>query len=975
MTIRKDVSVVEPLWNNSQRVTQEDLQTDQQHNDQITAAIINNHFGSGVLPFSPEQVTLFDSDNLPANQATVLAAGNFDGYGLNIHTQPTDTNLGNQLEVELSGSNVFGRLPVKVAIIGLSFDGTLQMDRLYFYVNEKQVTSKHYARILTVFFNDFLGNNNCSQNQGGRITIKEAASFQLSRNCKTVSQDYDPDIFWRDFKISDQTSTLEETIQEGMGDEFSITALNVTTGGIPEQQLVPDDVTTQVGQKFQAKTNNIQKITLLLGVKQGDGDSDVSFDWSGDILISVYPLQTTVQCSTDIQPALLLDFDPEPRPIAQISYNQQTLEDYGYVLNNVLQPIDFVFSSTVLGLSGTGAVIVPDNFYCVTVKRSGNASSGTILVGVGNDRLDDSRMTLFSGVWVDVPERDCYFQIWSDAAKVSSGSGYDGGNGIMYSKTKEDEETGAQVDYSAEPFALANTGEGVLNTGVLQAVFEESEESQNERTGSPIETREMFVPSFSFVTDDGLASLRSVSEPFVIGAVEDRNPKANPAELTKENRYPGTAVGNSFIIINPDADLLSLNLLGSKLIPNSDNAQHDYKIFKATYCIDGYGDVNGDSEIDSSDIARAAELIGESLNYTSTQEKIRDGYITTLELIRSDVDGDGYITSNDVTLITNYVNRVINSFPVGTSFNHLTLEVEQNIGRSDGYYNCSSSSIRLDGYNGLNIVAISSLSSDTIILDGYYITPTIQSVDSAFTQVPFEPIDFTIKALPFWQDYLLVCNSDARKVACTFSSNEESEQFDCDASSENCVQKDLQEIGFDPGRNDFYIPDNLIIDKGQILKPDGSVFSTDWEIGSITLNLPETPLSEANINIFSKFIYEVGDGKTTAGYDAMKYSDCSFVQAEDLALGKIRFAVSIQSIATNLDGYDGYGYGVVVDNQINCFIDHTTGILTLTAKDLEADEVYKSMITKIQVTVFLKKAGFKNTPLSVEPSALVGLTS
>jgi hypothetical protein len=179
MTTRKDTSVIQNSWHDAQRVSQSDMQVEQEHKNQTDAGIIQNHFGSGVLLSNASQAVLFDSDDLTAAQAAIEASGDFDGTGMDAHLQPSDSNLGTQLEVELTGSNVFGRLSTRVAVIGLSFEGTLQFDRFYFYKDEKQVTSKHYASILTILFSDFKGNNQCSRNNGGRIVVREAESFRV----------------------------------------------------------------------------------------------------------------------------------------------------------------------------------------------------------------------------------------------------------------------------------------------------------------------------------------------------------------------------------------------------------------------------------------------------------------------------------------------------------------------------------------------------------------------------------------------------------------------------------------------------------------------------------------------------------------------------------------------------------------------------------------------------------------------------
>lgn len=976
MTFRKDVSVIENKWQDAQRVDQNDMDTEQIRNNEIDAAIIQNHFGSGVLISSPQQNVLFDSDGLTAIQAGLVATGNFDGTGLSPHLQPSDINLGNQLEIELSDSNVVGRFSVKVAIIGLSFDDTLQIDRFYFYRNEKQVTSRHYKRILTIFTNDFKGNNNCSRHLGGRLVIKEAASFQLSRDPIMVSQDVEPDIFWRDFKVADTSISLSQTIQDGMGSEFSVDGLDINTSGLTPRRLNPNDVTSQVGQKFQATTNNIQKVTLLLGVDKDSSVSvDTEFDWTGDLVVSIYPLQTTVDCPTDIIPSLAIDFDPDNVPLAQISYNQTTLRDYGYVLNDVPQPVDFVFSSTATGSVTNNGVVVSGNFYAVTIKRSGAATLGSIFIAEGRDHTENARITLFSGVWVDVPEEDLWFQVWTDAAKVADGQGYDNGNGIMFSKTTTDASTGAIIDNQVGHYPMSNTGENIINTAVLSAVPEESVIVQDERTGNPVFSRKKFVPSFSFVTELGLNDLKTTSEPLIIGCIQDTNPKINPI-LDKIQNLPGLAKDDMFCIVNPDPDLLSLNLLGSKLIPDkSCDCGGNYKIVKVISCIDGYGDVNGDGYIDAVDIALATSLIGESYHYSSTQQKIIDGYFSTLELLRADVDGDGYVTSVDVDLITQYVSKFINAFPVGSSFTHICLQVQQLIGREDGYYDCDGY-IRIDGYTGLDIVPPSALSPAELVYDGYIVDPMINS-NPIFTTVPFPGVEYSIIPLPYWQPYLLAVSSQARQVPTTFTLPNSIVQNDCTIPvTFKCVDKNKVEPKSDPGRNDFYVPDNLYLGRGEILRPDGSNYSVDFEIGTVILQLPEVPLAESSINIFDKFVSDRGDGFTRAGYPAMRYSDCTTVQSTDLVFGKVRFNVSLQSFSPNLDGYtEEDGYGVIVDDIIGVYLDTTTGILKLTIKDLAVDAVYKTLVSKIQILVYLKKAGWKNVPLVINTSEVVGLIS
>jgi hypothetical protein len=970
MTKKLPVSTLQNNWHDAQRVDTNDLNVEQTYNNQTNAAVVNNFFGSGVLPENPEQPTLFDSDALTSTQAALVSANNFDGTGIDAHTQPSDNNLGNQLEVELSESTVFGRFSVKVLIVGLSFDNELIYDRFYFYRNEKQVTSKHYKRILTIIFNDFKGNNNCSKENGGRIIVKEASPFELSRDPIMVAQDVEPNIFFRDFKIANQTLGLHNTIQTAIGSEFDVDNLDINVTGKPVRSILADDVTTQIGQKFKAFTNNIQKITLLLGVSRDELAAEENrFDWSGDLIISIYPLQTTVSCPTDIVPELAIDFDPSPTPLVEISFSQATLRDAGYVLTDIAQPVDFVFNSTKIAVPGG---ITPDNFYAFTFRRSGAATNGTIFSETGNDWVENSRLTIFSGVWVDTNEEDLYFQIWTDAAKVADGQGYDAGNGIRFAKTITDPLTGAEIDNQQGHFSFSSTGQGIVNTSVIQALTEESVSVQDERTGNPIFSRKEYIPSVSFVTNSQLSDLQELYDPLILGSVADNNSKINPT-LTKTQNLPGLAKGDTFCIINPDPDLLSLQLIGSKLVPNTGAGQIDYRIYKVQVCTDGYGDVLGDGTIATEDVARATELLGESLLLASTQNKIVSGDISTLELWRADVDGDGYITTNDVDLIQRFVNKEINSFPVGSSFTHMCLFVQQSIGRQDGYFTCTNGEVRLDGYAGQNIVDSSSLDSIELIYDGYLIDPTIDTTDPAFNIVPFVPINYQIKFQPFWQDYLLILDSAARIIPATFTYFESVETKSCTtASTFECEDRIGNIPTTNPGRNDFFVPDNLIIGKGQILNPDGTTYKNDLEIGTIVLNLPETAIIEKSLNIFDVFVAEsgIGSGKTSSNFNCLKYSDCSAVQPSDLALGRVKFSVSIQSVMTILDGYSGDDEP---DEQLGVYLDYTTGLLTLNIQNLFVDSIYQTLVSKIQINVYLKKAGWNNNILVVSPDEVSGL--
>ena len=297
MTKRLPTSSKQNNWFDSQQVDDNDLKLEQDHNEQVTSAIVNNHFGSGVLLSNTTENILFNSDDV---------SGYLDGVGLYPTSQPSDTNLGNFLSLSLSGSNVFGNRKIKVCLIGLDFNSNLQYETFYFSRNETQTTSKHYTKLLLILINDMKGNVSQSFNLGGTLSIFETKSLTISRDPIMISQNIEPNLFFRDFYI-DGPGTLSDLLTTSLPD-YNINNLNINTSYLKLRSLDADDVSTQIGQKFLATTNNIQKIRLLLAVEESTLGSGLV--WTGDIVVSIYQLQSNVSCPTDISPGLEIDFDP-----------------------------------------------------------------------------------------------------------------------------------------------------------------------------------------------------------------------------------------------------------------------------------------------------------------------------------------------------------------------------------------------------------------------------------------------------------------------------------------------------------------------------------------------------------------------------------------------------------------------------------------------------------------------------------------
>lgn len=356
MTKRSPVSVKQNSWFDSEQVDDANLTLEQDFNNTIQASIINNHFGSGVVIEALAQNTIFDSE---------LETGLLDGLNIQAQNQPTDNNFGNQLEIQLSDSIASGKRNVKVCVIGLDFNSSLIYETFVFKTNEKVFGKKHFTRVLTILFNDLKGTSTQSFNLGGRVTIKEANPMSFSRDTIMVAQDVEPNLFFRDF-YNAVSMTLENFLKSCLP-LYNVEDLSITTDEKENKILEVDDVSTQVGQKFKAATNNIQKVTLLLSVVNNvPGDED-DLQWTGDLVFSIYPLQSSLNCPTDIANNLAIDFDPQNIPLAQLSFSYSTLQAVGTVLDGTPQPVDFILSNTNVASNN---IIKAGNYYAFTLKRS-----------------------------------------------------------------------------------------------------------------------------------------------------------------------------------------------------------------------------------------------------------------------------------------------------------------------------------------------------------------------------------------------------------------------------------------------------------------------------------------------------------------------------------------------------------------------------------------------------------------------------
>lgn len=918
-------------WFDGQQITETDMDIEQQAWHDGIASIADHSSGSGVEKDTAIQTVLFDTDDVPASVQSLLDTENFDGepiyptdtFGNVVYTQPSDNSEGNQLEIELSDSELLGSATLKVFLFGTTFGDQFIEEVLVFDDNIIQITKKHFTKIIAIMTQDFRGNQNTivdgikSRNVGGRLRVLEALPMTLTIDPIMVEQSVEPNMEYRNFKPATLSKTLDILLSEiAATEELDANDLNINTTATTTRELPINTVDLIVGQKFQATTNNIQKISLLLSVQEDTlAVPGEEFDWSGDLVVGIRALQTTTTCPTDAVPGTAIEFDPEPSPLAEVSFNQSGLEDLGIVLNGEPQIVDWIFTQSLLANPNIAPDIEPGKYYVITIRRAGNISEGTIILQEAANTddtpgiTDNMRMTVFSGnKWTDVPESDMWFRIYTDAVRVVDGTAFDDGVQITIPKVQTNEATGIDVPFIEGHHSYIDVSFNSKNYAIVQKANNFTDPKPHPATGNLVFTRIEDVPNVSIVSQTTLETLLDAgNETIILGYAVDTNPVNNP-EITGFTNYAGLLGTNTFTIIDPSSDVLIHNLVGSILVPNTTEVGLKYRIVKVETFTDLFGDVNNDGVIDLNDVVRAQELDGYAKDLVSgtipsadQQAAIIGGTVTIEEILRSDVNDDDVINIVDSQLIQQHI-ALGTAFGLGTSFKRVVLTVES-------------------------------------LTDPLNTTVDMIDADPSFNSVPFLAIEYRIEFVPLWTPSNLLVTDLRRFIPKTFTSISSS---------------DLPTSG---GSNTTYIPGDMLL-QGNILAVDGSPYSIDLEINSIVMDLPEGSI-QGEIDIFNNFVK-----------NQMKFSDGTFVSATGLDDNQVKIVAAIQSFVKDVDGYDFQAIdgNDPIEETIAILYTQSSGILRIRANNIRYITTRPELRTKIVLTVYLKKAGFNNTEVSVTSS-------
>ncbi|MFA5023426.1 MAG: hypothetical protein WC523_00515 [Patescibacteria group bacterium] len=851
--------VLRNSWYDGQQVVDTDLNVEQEAWHNTIANTTNISIGSGVEKETAVQTILFDSSDAPASISSLITDIDFDGtpiyeeddLGNVVFIQPSDTSKGNMLDVEISGSNLLGYLSTKVFIFGEIFGGTFVYEVLTFTKNETQTTKNYFTKILAFMTQDFRGNGNtlitgtaCIDN-GGVLKIYESVPMTVVRDVIMAEQIIEPSMDFIDFKPSNMSVTLGEILDEiAAVDTLNVEDLQINITAAQSRSL-SEYSTDIIGEKFLAKTNNIQKVSVLLSVEEDTlAVAGHEYDWTGNITLEIRKLQTTTACPTDITPESAIEFDPEPSSLAEMSFSQAELEDLGIVLDSSPKVVDFVFTRSAISNPST-STITDGQYYILTIRRTGDTSSGTFILPEATNISADSNMILsiFSqNKWTDIDGSNLWFRVYTSAVRVTSGTAYDNGIQIISQKIVKDDITGIEVPYSEGAHSLLSTSPTVYNYMIVQAIKDYSTPVPHPATGNQVFTRIDDVPSFSIVSESSLTALvDSGDETIVLANVRDTNPSRS-ISITGMTDFPGLLRTNTFTIIQPDSDLTLNNLVGSILTPNTSLPNLKYRIIKSEIFEDAYGDVDADGTIDAADVTRAIELDGYSTGLVlgtvaSADQKnaIVNGTVDIEEIIRADVTGDSIISVADAVDIQDYVSSGGVPFDVGSTLTRLVLTVE-------------------------NI-------DDT--------TPDMIADDASFNDVPFSAIEYEIELLSIWVPENIIIEDMRRFISKSFTT---------------LVSDDITGSDKNGGENTSSISGDLLLG-GNLLNEDGTDYSVDFEVGQIIIDLPAAD-TQGDIDIFDTFIK-----------DKMKFYDGTYVGADALNDNQVRVSVGLQSLSADSPAY------------------------------------------------------------------------
>ena len=611
-----------------QRVTESDLDAEQIHHRSLVSDLTKDFHASGVVRdrlfesrvlFDTQAPGEYSEDGNEASKFTI-DSGAFDGRAIAVDRQPSDNVYGNRLEVQTEGLTIGGAVSAKVLIVGTTYSslnsgGDLVCEVLEFSKNEVRLSNFYYIKVIAVLFNNLSGGLGRTEvlssaeslntmGESGSIVIRESEPLKVFARTPSVHQVESPNIALRDFITSDEQNTIEQEIKIGLGTVYNFNQIYFELDSKSQISFEKDgNQTISYGQKFLAKSNNLQRIDVLLSVEEDSAALEgAEFDFSGELVVSIHKLSTDIKCITDPNPDNLIDFDPEQSPLMELSYNMEDLKTQGVKLTDTPQIVRFDFSGTLIADPNIEPSLERDEFYAFLISRRGDNRTGTIVLEKAYDKVskkrtngqDLSALEQFgkrtsryieydpnNSSFIDDEESSLWFVIHSNSVEITDGLAYaDDGYPIVLPKT-EDYVGSTEVSRYSRDFDLSDVSEGANNYIVLQR--EDSFESPgvHPRTGNFVNTRVKDSPSISVVTEAELGELIKESVPIVLARAVDKNTK-DAQDISGTFDKPGLVLQDEILIINPDSEILTSNLIDRIITPDINcDCSSRYRIVEA----------------------------------------------------------------------------------------------------------------------------------------------------------------------------------------------------------------------------------------------------------------------------------------------------------------------------------------------------------------------------------------------------------
>jgi hypothetical protein len=794
-----------------QKITESDLDTEQLHIQSVTGGIINDFHGSGIIKENIfKSNILFDSSkpgfySAPGsiNSKDVVEAGTFDGKPLYLDLQPSDVDAGNRLEVSVSGTEAKGRDVVKVLIVGYAFDsinsgGQLVYELLTFDKNQTLITKYYYTNVISFFLNNFSGgvgrnefsldmvSSNLALNSG-KIQIMEAEQLKVYPAAVVQSQVYSPSQDLALFITYSNEVTIEELIKEAIGSDANFSDLYFELSDAKVSSFQKNgSVTVSYGQKFLAKTSNLQRIDLLMSINQ-DTSLPIAnqYDFSGDLVLSIHKLSTETKCATDVVPDNLIDFDPEIEPVMEISVNQDDLASMGVVLGTQPQVVSFNFSNTLLADPAISPNLEANNFYCFLLSRRGSTSIGTVNIHVGWDEAErrtsngqpknaiqefGNQTTRYfeydtsTKKYVDYSNLSLWHKIYSDTIEVTPGTAYSADSFLITIPKTQEYVGDTKISNYVDGISLVDISSSGINYVLLQHIEKFITPVTHPRTGNFVFSRIFDTGGIAVVNSQDLEQVSADQYPLILSSVSDQNTRY-ASEIIGDLNKPGLINRDYVLIVSPEPTLLSENLVDRIFVPDTDcNCSYKYRIVKSECITYKVGDLNNDGKINTNDLGEFLNYIGKTINSTGTERSLLSGELEYIKFKQSDLNGDDTVDGTDLELLEDAIDGNEN-FSVDSSFKVLKVYLENILESADSptvFEDLASSAFTEFETNKITFVTTSeelacairvgdilSVSNEDVGAGLYYITSKTIATDNLTVTVELEFDDGSLPSFSF----------------------------------------------------------------------------------------------------------------------------------------------------------------------------------------------------------------------------------